>query len=104
MNELNNFAPFFVGQKVVYITGKCMAKDSIHVVRGVTQYSCGCWAIDIGESHNSRGCYCSKHNSDPIYTRKAYYQASSFRPLQEQKFPLISYKKVLETTPEVCGN
>lgn len=38
---------FKVGQKVVYITGKNMPKDSIHIVSDIYFYKCGCGVIAI---------------------------------------------------------
>lgn len=47
MENLNNLPPFYVGQKVVYITGDNMPKNSIHIVREVILADCGCFILKI---------------------------------------------------------
>lgn len=105
MGKLNNLPPFYIGQKVVYITGSFMSKGSIHTVKGVNQYSCGCWLIDIGTvGNNPNGTYCHKHGENYCTTSPIDYWASlSFRAYQEQKLKLISLTKVLEEV-EMCEN
>jgi hypothetical protein len=102
MENLNNLPPFFVGQKVVYITGNHMPKDSIHTVLGCKQYPCGHWTVKIntssGINYYAKGltCICLKSRIDIDDGIEYYWAAASFRPLQEQKFPLIKLKKIIE--------
>ena len=43
----SNIPPFHIGQKVMYITGKNMPKDSMHIVKDIYQSECGCWSMTI---------------------------------------------------------
>lgn len=106
--NLNNLAPFYVGQKVVYITGYNMPKNTVCVVTAVFKKPyCNCWHIDInkpnpGGLYNHPGKYnCTECGS--VYTvhesQLRGWAASSFRPLQEQSFPLIKYTRVLKDVP-----
>ncbi len=108
MNTENNLPLFYVGQKVVYITGKCMPKDSIHVVKDVIKLECGCYCLDINSNNNYGNkpiVECKNCGKFAKYPRPGVelFVATSFRPLQEQKFPLIKYSKVLEEV-NVCEN
>ena len=97
-----NLPPFYVGQKVVYITGLNAPKDSIHTVKGIWMNNCGnCWAIDIGiEIVDHKGKYnhyhCSQCSKKYWAVSKGGWQANSFRPLEQLKFPLMKYTKVIE--------
>lgn len=97
MNILNNLSPFYIGQKVVYITGIYHPKNTIYTIKDIIKYPCGCYGIDIGEKDTYGISICGDHNSYlNTPSNIAYYDSNSFRPLQELKFPLISYSKVLE--------
>jgi hypothetical protein len=95
--------PFYIGQKVVYITGKDMPKDSIHTVREIIKTTCGCHWIDIGRTFSnmsypptvkcfSCGNMIIRDNDNNI----KWYHTTSFRPLQELKFPLMTFSRVIE--------
>lgn len=100
--ENKNIPPFYVGQKVEYITGNNMPKYSKHIVSNVYKSPCGCWMIDInntskiqtlGEHSYWECCECK----GKIYDYNFYgWYATSFRPIQEQTFPLMTYSKVIE--------
>lgn len=105
-----NLQPFYVGQKVVYITGINMQKNSIHTVLECIKMNCKCnrWLIKI--KTNSAKQNLSK---DVVYVEcdvcRSYipieyflkyenglWQSKSFRPLQQHSFPLITLSKIQE--------
>ncbi len=103
MEQLKNIAPFYVGQKVVYITGINMPKNSTHIVSDIFKNPCGCWSISVNGNNNKsalpwgfdqwRCTDCYKLFSDKfIYG----FLASSFRAIKQQSFPLMTYAKVIE--------
>lgn len=112
---MNNLPPFHVGQKVVYITGIRMPKNSIHIVTRVCKYNCGCWAIEIdtGGPPNAyhpttthvRCNYC--HKAEPIWDFLPMFEncwdAESFRAAQELGFPLIQLTKVIEKEQQLVS-
>jgi len=91
--------PFYVGQKVVYITGLYMSKNSNHVVSDIKQCSCGCWVIGINgqvlKITKPEGVFyfdCGAPLSvDPDYTG---WDATSFRARESQPFPLITLTQI----------
>lgn len=115
MEHLNNLPPFYIGQKVVYITGKNMPKGTIDTIIDIKPNWCSCCPYvlllkdnkvddDFRDCSNVE-CECcgeivplEKH-----LTIRFFWFSTSFRPLQEQTFPLISMKKVLEEQL-VCSN
>jgi len=106
MNKLN-LPPFYVGQKVVYVEGKSMPKDSIHTVLDIWQEPCGCWIVDVKSSRlhgkvinaeNTFCLVCQKHFKT-INTKSGIY-ATSFRPIQEAKPPLMTFTQIKETEKE----
>lgn len=104
-----NLPPFYVGQKVVYVTGTNMPKDSIHTVTGIKQNSCGCWSIAIngepfGKNNAYNMLYCLKCGTRNLplcgnNLLRGWY-AANFRPLQQQNFPLITLSKIREKEKE----
>lgn len=112
-----NLPPFYIGQKVVYITGKSMPKNSIHTVTGIIQSSCGCWDISINgipfdkqekpSLSNSFVCsVCLKiiNRGNPVDELKGW-SVESFRPLQQTKFPLMTFYQIKEKeTTEILIN
>lgn len=107
-NNLNNLPPFYIGQKVIYITGISMPKNSTHVVSDVWQEPCGCWAIYINnqkvefvpkEYTNCVCQFCNRITPNIGKIKDNCWLAASFRPLIEQTFPLIKYSKILEEVP-----
>lgn len=103
MEQLKNLPPFYIGQKVVYITGTNMPKWSKHIVSDVFKFPCGCWAIMVVGNQKKHvlpkksdlwECVqCGKTFSDRVLCG---FLASSFRSLQKQTFPLITYSKIIE--------
>lgn len=104
-----NLPPFYIGQKVVYITGLNMPKGTIDVVVAIKKSHCKCteWMILL-QANRSRAIYpknpLATHFQCPacgeaypvLAYNQEYWDANSFRPLEEMKFPLIKYSKVLE--------
>lgn len=117
MENLNNLPPFFIGQKVVYITGRSLPKNFESRVLSIRNDGCKCspWLIKIHKDSKESTYDIKKYDNVicatcgclipvNIYNQQSgYWYATSFRPLQEQKFPLISYSKVLEEV-EVGSN
>ena len=106
MENLNNLPPFYVGQKIVYITGHNMPKDSIHIVKGIKISCCEGYAVNVGIKtkryfeHKNNGIThirCSKckriSEIDDFFN---WILASSFRPLQESPFPSLTMKEVVK--------
>jgi len=106
MNKLN-LPPFYVGQKVVYITGKRMPKDSVHVVTGIVKHNCGHFGIYINTKNFNWGpttkfclCeFCGKLTPVSPGSIKTW-SPLSFRPLQEAKPPLMTFTQIKETEKE----
>jgi len=105
MNNLNNLPPLYIGQKVVYITGYNMPKDSIHIVKDVFKIKCcNTWIISIttpfiiGKGYHLCSCCNTELSSDFILNipKNQSFSASSFRAIESQSFPLLTYSKVLE--------
>jgi len=100
--SLNNLPPFYIGQKVVYITGHNMPKDSIHIVYDYYQSECGCWSIAIDNKpfeikETLRRCICCNDiRNGKAFINNTGWIYTSFRALKEQSFPLLTYSKVLE--------
>lgn len=99
MKHLNNLPLFYVGQKVVAIKDHSQwsfKKGDEFVVRGIKPKPCGCagWDINIGIS-NTRDystIYCSLCGIKRSWD--GYYCASCFAPIQQAKFPLITFEAI----------
>ena len=114
--EKMNLPPFYIGQKVVYITGINMPKGSIHTVSDIHVQPCGCVSLAIdGEKIKFRPVKqgykavvcdtCCKYNHPSEYKHGIHlyaWSADSFRPVQEAKPPLIklTLSKIKETEKE----
>lgn len=108
MNKLN-LPPFYVGQKVVYITGINMPKNSIHTISEIVKKPCGC-CIGIRINNEpfipTSGFFSNIRcvNCGNIYPRALdtgeLWNPESFRPLQQQKFPLMTFSKIVEKEKE----
>lgn len=101
-NNLNNLPPFYIGQKVVYITGERMLKNSTHTVTGIKKRNCGCWSISIDSFNipSITGKFrCILHINCNWVDDGISWKATSFRPYKEQSFPLLTYIKILEEVP-----
>ena len=102
---MNNLSPFYIDQKVVYITGINLPKGSIFTVKGCILLSCGCWKIDIGLTRTFYTTLCCNDHNNKILLNSTirYFDSNSFRPLIEERFHLIEYSKVIEEIP-ACAN
>lgn len=101
MNPLENLPPFYIGQKVVYITGINMPKDSIHTVRDIVQSECGCWSIKVdavNEIIQQGLVLCKACNTILPRTKSKWkgFSAESFRAFEESIFPSLTMKRVVE--------
>lgn len=114
MNPLNNLPPFYIGQKVVYITGNYMPKNSTHIVRKCYKAPCGCYKIEIDQNPDwtfiepkydyiEMKC-CGNVISVMDYNKiQNGWYSQSFRPLQESPFPSLTYSKVVEKESELIS-
>ncbi len=108
MNNLN-LPPFYVGQKVVYITGHNMPKNSIHTVNFISKKPCGCsWVIRIDDEKfiptpgNTNKIVCVQ--CGVVYSRQKdtgeVWDANAFRAIQEAKPPLMTFTQIKEKEKE----
>lgn len=108
-----NIPPFQIGDKVVYITGISMPKDSIHIVTGLHQEACGCWyiAIDNLPFWTEDSTYmkdvdivicpdCKKEFEIQLYVNICGWDPESFRLVQEQKAKLLTFEKIQQEEKE----
>lgn len=102
-----NIPPFYIGQKVVYITGINMPKNSVHVVTGMNCSPC-CGAfrlfIEIPAGKNdptkpyalcTNGC---KYKKPQNY--EVAWDPNSFRPLEYIKPKLMTFEEINQTEKE----
>lgn len=113
-NWKQNIGPFYIGQKVVYITGNNLPKNSIHIVSDLMQDPCGCWSMAINgekislykvENAEITDLICDscklahpatmKH-SDPL----SCWDVTSFRAIEKAPIPLLTLSKIKETEKE----
>lgn len=106
MENLNKLCPFYVGQKVIYITGIKMKKNSLHTVTGIFKDPCGCWTIFInneiietltikeGEEYDECDI-CAKRNIKGTVASGGW-MPSSFRSVEESPFPNMTLKEVIK--------
>lgn len=113
MNKLN-LPPFYIGQKVEYITGIKMPKGSIHIVSDIFQSICGCYSININGNKVKTGPFnplatiwhcedCNKkgdiHRGDKHKIIDGW-DPNSFRAIEEAKYPLMSFTQIKEVEKE----
>lgn len=98
---------FKVGEKVVYITGFNLPKDSIWTVHGIHSGTCGCTFLDIGLtsmfSKHLRCRECDERTLHNMNSSKRLFTSTSFRKLSEISSELSEeiLKEVLTTIPEL---
>jgi hypothetical protein len=102
-----NLPPFYIGQKVVYITGKNLPNNSIHTVTSIQQKDCGCWSILVNNQPPinkiyENAIYCCGDCRTVLEAPKTvgWFRASSFRALQEKPLLLLTFEKIKETEKE----
>lgn len=93
-----NIGPFWVGQKVVAISSGAESgriKDKVYIVLAVKRPLCGCWVIDVGLKmpKGKEYVYCPQHLTS-IYGSTLWQGASNFAPLQQSKFPLMTFSEI----------
>lgn len=107
MNPLENLPPFYPGQKVVYIgprNARGFESNKIYtVVECAKLCICNTWDVDVGipvrTGYKGTMCYtCGKTDLRKTQILLAEY----FKPVQQQKFPLIKLERVTEK--ELCAN
>jgi hypothetical protein len=97
MSKLN-LPPFYVGQKVEYVGWKSTLKGTKHIILDCFMSECGCWMVKTENLPN--GTYYICDCGAVICLIGKFGQAKSFRPLQQQKFPLIKLSKIMEKEKE----
>lgn len=104
---MSNIPPFYIGQKIEAIInhtdGDFKKGDRFIVKSLVKKPCCGRWTVDVGTpydyiNYSGYNC-CGDCGGRYLAECNFYYHPKLFRPVQEQKFPLIEYKKVLEEVP-----
>ena len=100
---MKNLPPFYQFQKVVALEGgKWIKKGQEYTVQRLFQFSCGCWAIDVGIDRKRGGLVgCTTHNSN-VVDEDVWFHSKFFAPIQE-KFESISFEKVIEKESELIG-
>jgi len=105
MKNKLNLPPFYIGQKVVYITGLNMPKNSIHVVRNMIKQTCGCWTLVIDVKAPTEGIHhaCMCADCGGYFTSNTTFLAwnpNSFRAIQEAKPPILTFKQIQKVEEE----
>jgi len=104
-----NIPPFTIGDKVVYITGKMMPKNSKHTISHVKQHICGCWIVGINNipitSNKStaglvRCDLCLSLYSDSHYEVSGAWSAKSFRKVSEQPMKKLTFAEIEKVEKE----
>lgn len=105
----NNIPPFYIGQKVVCIKDhndpECELRlNKVYTVRSLWLCKCG-WSVDVGIKDP-----CVLLEEDTIYycnvceveqnTDSWLLLCNRFRPLQEQKAPMLTFTKIKEEEKE----
>lgn len=103
---MNNLPPFYIGQKVVYITGLRMPKNSIHIVSDIIQNSCGCYTIGINnipiqvKINGTSMCRCTScHQILPYRAHENGWCVNSFRAIEENP-QYMTFEKIHELEKE----
>lgn len=105
-----NLPPFLPGDKVVYLTGISMPKNSIHTVTKVFRNPCGCWGIliDTKSPSGTAGYYKGCQHCRKDFIIQQFFEPSwhpkSFRKVQEQPFRTVTFEKIMEETEKICVN
>ena len=108
MEHLNNLPPFYVGQKVVYIKNIALLENSIHIVRSIRPWPCGCFDVFVdaynftAHSNWSGRVRCPDHDWCML-PGSCGIDSKSFRPVLQEKAPLIKLIKVIEEQPVIAN-
>lgn len=91
--------PFHIGQKVVCVISHSwgfVVKDKIYTIESIEKCNCGFNVKLVGVTYitGTRCSICNHHHSD------VYIKYNRFKPLQEQKVPLITFEKIQEKEKE----
>lgn len=100
---MKNIPPFYVGQKVVYITGICMPKNTICKVSYICREDCGCWVMGVNNETPSSAniiMRCNLCGCITIPKANHAFDCNSFRPLQELKAQMLTFEKIKEEEKE----
>lgn len=98
---MSNIPPFYVGQKVVCVDGSPehgLHKGETYILTDVKMCKCGYCSVSWGSKSGRSKLTCPgcKNDMSSSTLGEWYGKSTRFRPVQEQKFHLISYSKVLE--------
>lgn len=109
MDIKSNLPKFYIGQKVRYITGIHMPKNSTHIVSDYHIQPCGChtMAIDgeklktVTSTRPLIGCEeCGKVMLSGGAVVDNLWSPDSFLAVQEQNYPLMSFFQILKVEKE----
>jgi hypothetical protein len=100
-----NLPPFYIGQKIVAIRNHKQGRfkqGEIFTVTGITNCPvCGFIKINIGISNPLKLYNCSECGSDYMKENNAAdFHPISFRPLDEMKAPMLTFKQIKEVEKE----
>ena len=110
MENKSNIAPFYSGQKVVYVGPAQHMKNKTFIVEYCRRNSCGCWVVFIVGANKRIEkivpdlpwvcVYCHSEIIDD--GARACGPPEDFRPLEQKPFPLIKLSQIKEQ--ELCAN
>jgi len=103
--EKANIPPFQIGDKVVYITGKHMPKNTICKITRVLRWPCGCWGVHIDKQEpktlNAYANNCLDCGKDfPLQHLPDVWCASSFRKVSEQPIKRLTFSEIEKVEKE----
>jgi hypothetical protein len=101
-----NLPPFYIGQKVVAITGTDrLKKGSTHIVHAIYfKYCCNRWCVSVGIKGEGDKPVCNTHNvTHELPSNDVFHHHSYFRAIEET-FQSISLEKVLENETSLIGS
>lgn len=91
--------PFHIGQKVVCVMSHSwgfVVKDKIYTIESISKCRCGFSVKLVGISYKYPSfCYICKNDFSDLYIA-----SDRFKPLQEQKAPLLTFEKIQEKEKE----
>lgn len=109
---MKNLPPFYIGQKVIYITGKNMPKNSIHTVTDVFEKGCGCcfsieidskpepYCVNTDNAIDFKCTHCNKVYAITSQNRRVGWNPESFRATEDIKASVMSFTKIKEKEKE----
>jgi len=76
---------WYIGQKVVYVTGNYLPINSVHTINRIVYQTCGCTCFDIGRNGEiANYITCTSHPGHGVHVKMSpieFYKSTSFRPI-----------------------